>query len=53
MEKKKQSKPDSDRDPKDARSPEPERRYPDMEEKDSRPARPPGLDEETGIPGER
>jgi len=52
MEKKKQPKPDSNRDPKDPHPPEPERRYPDKEP-EARPARPPGLDEETGAPAER
>ena len=50
MEKKKQPKPDTYRDPKDPRSPESERRYPDQ---DSPPAREPGVDEETGVPVER
>jgi hypothetical protein len=52
MGKKKQPKPDSYRDPKDARPPEPERRYPDQDAQ-SRPGRTAGLDEETGIPAER
>jgi len=50
MDKKKQPKPDSYRDPKESRPSEPERRYPD---KDPGPARQPGVDEETGIPVER
>ena len=52
MGKKKQPKPDSYRDPKDARPPEPERRYPDQDAQ-SRPGRTAGLDEEAGIPAER
>ena len=52
MGKKKQSKPDLYPDPKDARPPEPERRYPDQDAQ-SRPGRSAGLDEETGVPEER
>ena len=52
MGKKKQPKSDPLPDPKDARPPEPERRYPDHDAQ-SRPGRNTGLDEETGIPAER
>jgi hypothetical protein len=53
MEKKKQQpKPDTFRDPKETRPPEPERRYPDTE-KEPQPGRPAGLDEEPGSPVER
>ena len=50
MGRKKQPRPDTYRDPKEPRPPEPEQRYPD---KDSGPAREPGRDEETGVPVER
>ena len=50
MGKKKHPRPDTYRDPKETRPPEPEQRYPD---KDTEPAREPGVDEETGVPFER
>ena len=54
MGRKKQPRPDTNRATKEPRPPEPEQRYPDRyPDKDSGPAREPGLDEETGVPVER